>query len=101
MNKDLLQSRRERAIWSAVIVGCLVFGMTTVLAAEKKAPPALKPPVGPQASIQSSPCDRVDMGTAVTVTVGKSSLLKLQTPITRIVLGNPDQGRAARPIEVE
>jgi pilus assembly protein CpaC len=41
------------------------------------------------------------MGTTINVTVGKSTLVRLQAPIARIVLGNPDLGRAARPIEIE
>jgi len=51
-------------------------------------------------STQSSPCGRVEMGPMIHVAVGKSTLIKPETPVTRILLGNPDHAKAARPIGV-
>jgi pilus assembly protein CpaC len=47
----------------------------------------------------TSPCSRVEMGPIVKLTVGKSALLKPQAPVTRILLGNPENSQAARPSE--
>ncbi|WP_273488497.1 type II and III secretion system protein family protein [Roseateles chitosanitabidus] len=44
-------------------------------------------------------CSRVDVAPLVTVPVGKSTLVKPTQPIARILLGNPDNARAARPAE--
>jgi pilus assembly protein CpaC len=41
------------------------------------------------------------MGTLVNVPVGKSTVIKLDTPVNRIVMGSPDQSKAARPIELD
>jgi len=101
MRNSFLESRSRRAILSAALATCLVLGAVGAQAADKKPAPPKKPSAPQQTATQSAPCDRVDMGPTITVTVGKSTLVKLQTPISRIVLGNPDQGRAARPIEIE
>src|SRR5438105_952583 len=100
MKNKFLESRSPHAILSAVLATCMVLGAVGAHAADKK-PAAPRTTAAPPSPIQSAPCDRVDMGTTINVTVGKSTLVRLQTPITRIVLGNPDQARAARPIEIE
>lgn len=49
------------------------------------------------APVSTSPCATVDMGPVVKLSVGKASVLKLQSPVTRILLGNPEQSHAVRP----
>lgn len=44
-----------------------------------------------------SPCGRVEIAPMVTIPVGKSSVIRPQTPVTRILLGNPENAQAARP----
>ena len=46
-----------------------------------------------------APCGRVDIAPVVQVTVGKSTVIKPPSPITRILLGNPENSRAATPKE--
>ncbi len=46
-----------------------------------------------------APCGRVEIAPVVQVSVGKSTVLKPNSPITRVLLGNPDGSRAARPVE--
>src|SRR5438046_1511345 len=101
MRNPLVKSRPGRAIFSAALTACLVLVAVGAQAADKTPPSPKRTTAVQQAATQSAPCDRVDMGPTISVTVGKSTLVKLQTPITRIVLGNPDLGRAARPIEIE
>jgi pilus assembly protein CpaC len=45
----------------------------------------------------TAPCGRVDIAPVVQVSVGKSTVIKPTTPVARILLGNPDGSRAARP----
>lgn len=52
-----------------------------------------------QAAPQTAPCGRVDLAPAVQVSVGKSTVLRPASPITRVLLGNPSGSRAARPAE--
>jgi pilus assembly protein CpaC len=100
MGNPILKSRPGRAIFSAALTACIVLAVGAEAADKKPAPPK-KTPVVQQRAGQAVPCDRVDMGPTISVTVGKSTLVKLQTPIARIVVGNPDRGVAAAPIEVE
>ncbi|WP_293503307.1 pilus assembly protein N-terminal domain-containing protein [Roseateles sp.] len=65
---------------------------TSVAIAATRLAAAQVPPPGPV-------CSRVDVGPLVTVPVGKSTLVKPTQPIARILLGNPDNARAARPAE--
>jgi pilus assembly protein CpaC len=46
-------------------------------------------------------CTRVEVGPLVQLPVGKSTVLRPPSPITRILLGNPENARAARPAEAE
>jgi len=57
--------------------------------------PTLAAPPG-AASLQ---CSQVQAGPVVQVPVGKSVIVRPDTPVVRIVLGNPDNTRAARPSE--
>jgi len=47
----------------------------------------------------TAPCGRVEIAPAVNVSVGKSTVIRPPNPITRILLGNPEGSRAARPVE--
>lgn len=51
-------------------------------------------------STSTALCTAVRMAPLVEVPVGKSSVLRLATPATRILLGNPENARAARPADV-
>ena len=44
-------------------------------------------------------CTRVETAPMVTVPVGKSTVLRPAQPVARILLGNPENARAARPVE--
>lgn len=57
-----------------------------------QAPERMTVPVFPTA-----PCGRVDIAPVVQVSVGKSTVIKPITPVARVLLGNPDGSRAARP----
>ena len=46
-------------------------------------------------------CTRVEIGPLVQLPVGKSTVLRPKSPITRILLGNPENARAARPAEAD
>lgn len=65
------------------------------------APPsarALPGPIRPAPTlVQSSPCDRVDVAPLVQIPVGKSTVIRPNAPIARILLGNPENARAASP----
>ncbi|HJV26056.1 MAG TPA: type II and III secretion system protein family protein [Aromatoleum sp.] len=67
----------------------------TAQAAVATAPPASKPAAVAVSS--GSPCGHVEIAPMVTIPVGKSSVIRPQTPVTRILLGNPENARAARP----
>lgn len=54
--------------------------------------PAAAAPVLP-----TGPCGRLDLAPLVKIPVGKSTVIKPATPIARILLGNPENARAARP----
>lgn len=47
----------------------------------------------------TAPCGRVDIAPVVQVSVGKSTVIKPSSPIKRILLGNPENSRAAAPKE--
>jgi pilus assembly protein CpaC len=42
-------------------------------------------------------CSRVEVAPLVQVTVGKSAVIRPNAPVTRILLGNPENAQAARP----
>lgn len=49
------------------------------------------------ATIGASPCGTVNMAPLVKIAVGKASVVKLNTPVSRILLGNPENSAAGRP----
>jgi pilus assembly protein CpaC len=59
-------------------------------------------PVAAGAPVPSAtPCARVEMAPAVQVSVGKSTVVRPPSPVTRILLGNPVGSQAARPTEAK
>ena len=75
------------------------------LLAQPKPAPAVTPSAqvrnGPAAATPASaeavPCGRVELAPAVQVSVGKSTVLRPGSPVRRVLLGNPEGSRAARP----
>lgn len=61
-------------------------------------PPVPMPAPVPAPSINGL-CSRIDIAPVVHIPVGKSTVMKPRSPVTRILLGNPDNARAARPAE--
>ena len=59
------------------------------------------PTYDPAPSQATSPCTRVEIGPVVQVGAGKSTVIRPTSPITRILLGNPDGSRAAQPVETK
>lgn len=51
----------------------------------------------PASPVSGSPCATVEVGPIVKLSIGKASVLKLQSPVTRILLGNPDNSHAVQP----
>ena len=49
--------------------------------------------------VVASPCGRLDIAPLVRIPVGKSTVIKPAAPVSRILLGNPENARAARPAE--
>lgn len=74
-----------------------ILASSAVQAAVTAAPPARKPAA--VNTTAGSPCGRVEIAPMVTIPVGKSSVIRPQTPVARILLGNPDNAQAARPSE--
>lgn len=48
-----------------------------------------------------APCGRVEIAPVVQVSVGKSTVLRPASPITRVLLGDPTGSRGARPVEAK
>ena len=65
-------------------------------AAGAKQPPAQARVVPPSIA---GLCSRVNIAPLVHIPVGKSTVLRPISPVTRILLGNPENARAARPAE--
>lgn len=72
----------------------LAFMTTMIAAALLGVPAASAAPAG-----GAGPCAKVEMGPAVRMSVGKATLLRLETPAARILLGNPVGAQASRPTE--
>ena len=61
------------------------------------AAPSRTTPASPASAVSGSPCATVEVGPIVKLSIGKASVLKLQSPVTRILLGNPDNSQAVQP----
>jgi pilus assembly protein CpaC len=83
----------------AVATGLALQALGAAAATAPKAPPA--------AAARSAPlpvtglCSRVEIAPMVQIPVGKSTVLRPTSPVTRILLGNPENARAARPAETD
>ncbi|HJV62339.1 MAG TPA: type II and III secretion system protein family protein [Albitalea sp.] len=75
----------------ALAVACALpaLAMAATTAARSAPPAPATPPL--------APCAQLDVAPVVNLSVGKSTVLRPRTPITRILLGNPENSRAARP----
>lgn len=67
------------------------------LAAPKPAAPSA--PAARAESMPATPCERLDIAPVVNVAVGKSTVIRPAAPVARILLGNPENARAAKPSE--
>lgn len=65
------------------------------------AAPATAKPVTVKAAAPTGPlpCSHVEVGTVVRLAVGKSTLIRPQSPVARLLLGNPQNAQAAQPSE--
>lgn len=75
---------------------------TWSLAAQPAKAPATKtaaPAVAAAAVSNAALCTRVDIAPMVNIPVGKSTVIRPASPVARILLGNPENARAARPAE--
>lgn len=87
------RSRRIATYGTLAAIALLVAGAAQ--AAVATTPPANRAVAVTAAG--GSPCGRVEIAPMVTIPVGKSSVIRPQTPVTRILLGNPENAQAARP----
>ncbi|MDO8347213.1 MAG: type II and III secretion system protein family protein [Rugosibacter sp.] len=49
----------------------------------------------------ATPCSQTETAPLINVPLGKSAVLRLQSPASRIILGNPQGGHAARPALID
>jgi pilus assembly protein CpaC len=94
MSTNRNPSRRRAAVGASALITLMLSG--AALAAVTATPPSAKNPAA-IATTGGSPCGRVEIAPMVTIPVGKSSVIRPQTPVSRILLGNPDNAQAARP----
>ncbi|HKX41600.1 MAG TPA: type II and III secretion system protein family protein [Burkholderiaceae bacterium] len=84
----------------ALATGLALQALGTVAhAAPKAAPPAAARSAAAPAASTAGLCSRVEIAPMVQIPVGKSTVLRPTSPVTRILLGNPENARAARPAE--
>ncbi len=76
-------------------------GAEALAAAPKAAAARTAPPVMTTTTSTTGLCSRVEIAPMVRIPVGKSTVLRPTSPVTRILLGNPENARAARPAEAE
>jgi pilus assembly protein CpaC len=82
----------------ALATGLALHALGAVAQAARPAPAKARAVV---AAEPAGLCTRVAIGPLVQLPVGKSTVLRPASPITRILLGNPENARAARPIEAD
>ncbi|NMG15032.1 type II and III secretion system protein family protein [Aromatoleum bremense] len=86
-------SRRLAGVGTTALIALMLSGAAQ---AAVTGTPVAKKPVAVAAG-GGSPCGRVEIAPMVTIPVGKSSVIRPQIPVTRILLGNPENAQAARP----
>lgn len=77
--------------------GAVAKPATAAAPSRAAAAPAAAAPAAPAVA----PCARVDVAPVVQIAVGKSTVVRPLSPVARILLGNPENARAARPAEAE
>lgn len=83
------------------LAACLVLQAVQPVAAQTR-PAARQRPAASAPAASPAPagvCERVNIAPVVNIPVGKSTVIRPASPVTRILLGNPDNARAARPVE--
>ena len=94
---------RAMAVASMALAAGLTFPApgATVQAGKATAAKLPAPATAParQALSTTALCSRVNIAPAVLIPVGKSTVLRPSSPVTRILLGNPENARAARPAD--
>ncbi|MCK0506462.1 type II and III secretion system protein family protein [Aromatoleum anaerobium] len=85
-------SRRLAGVGTTAFIALMLSGAAQ---AAVTGTPAKKPAAAVAGG--GSPCGRVEIAPMVTIPVGKSSVIRPQVPVTRILLGNPENAQAARP----
>ena len=95
-----------RAIAHATLAASLALPTLSALAQAGKSVPVTMPPVAAPARLAAPAlpyttglCSRIDIAPLVQIPVGKSTVLRPASPVTRILLGSPDASRAVRPTE--
>ena len=85
------RSRRLARCGAMAAVALTLFGAALPAAS---ANPAARGAVAAQGG---TPCGRVDVAPMVTIPVGKSTVIRPEVAVRRILLGNPENAQAARP----
>ena len=81
------------AVGSLALAAALAFPTAAL-----QAQPARAPAAAPAAQVlPAAPCGRLDVAPLVQIPVGKSTVIRPVTPIARVLLGNPENARAASP----
>ncbi|WP_114971953.1 type II and III secretion system protein family protein [Rhodoferax ferrireducens] len=84
----------------AIAITCMALAAAQAgEAAPAKAPAPVAASARPAAPSTTGLCSRVNIAPAIQIPVGKSTILRPSAPVTRILLGNPENARAARPAE--
>lgn len=83
--------------WAGLVAQALVLPAHGAVAKAAEPRPAAKAAAASLAGL----CQRVSIAPVVQVPVGKSTIVRPPAPVTRILLGNPDNARAARPVAAE
>lgn len=92
MNNHRTRMSQTPARAMALVASFMLLTATGQAVAATKAKPA---------SSNATPCYTTETAPLINVPLGKSVVLKLQAPASRIIMGNPEGGRAARPTLIE
>ena len=85
----------------AVATGLALQALGAATPATAATPPKPAPAVRNAPLPVTGLCARVEIAPMVQIPVGKSTVLRPTSPVTRILLGNPENARAARPAETD
>lgn len=96
VKKKMCGNFRPLGMAAAITIAALVASGADAAAVPAPAPAPASRVAG---MVTGSPCLQVDVGPLVKVAVGKSTVIKPQSPIARILLGNPEHAQAGRPSE--